>query len=254
VPKPTRAGAYLICGTPRTGSTLLCGLLRATGVAGRPESYFRRPDEHAWADRWRLPRGAGGSCDYRDFDYRDYVRAAIAEGSTANGVFGARVMWGTLEEMVAGLGVAHPNLAGDDLALLTTAFGPLRFVHIRREDTLAQAVSWARAEQTGHWQHGDPVAGEPRLDADQIAALVRTVDAHNAAWHRWFADVGVRPHAVTYEDLVTDMAGVLRDVLAFLGLEPPPRHVVVPGQRQQADEVNAEWVARYRGRAGEVSG
>jgi LPS sulfotransferase NodH len=249
VPKLTRAGAYLICGTPRTGSTLLCGLLRATGVAGRPESYFRRPDEQAWADRWRLPRGAGGS-----FDYRDYARAAVAEGSTANGIFGARVMWGTLEEMVAGLGVAHPEIAGDDLALLTTAFGPLRFVHIRREDTLAQAVSWARAEQTGHWQDGDPVAREPQFDADQIAALVRTVDAHNAAWRRWFAEVGVRAHVVRYEDLVTDMATVLRDVLAFLGLEPPPWHVVVPGHRRQADEVNAEWVARYRGRAGEVSG
>jgi len=35
--------AYLICGTPRTGSTLLCDLLRATGIAGRPESYFRLP-------------------------------------------------------------------------------------------------------------------------------------------------------------------------------------------------------------------
>src|SRR5205814_9813031 len=45
--------AYLLCGTPRTGSTLLCGLLRSTDVAGRPESYFRLPDEQAWADRWQ---------------------------------------------------------------------------------------------------------------------------------------------------------------------------------------------------------
>jgi len=46
--------SYVLCGTPRTGSTLLCGLLRSTGVLGRPESYFREPDEVAWAARFGL--------------------------------------------------------------------------------------------------------------------------------------------------------------------------------------------------------
>ena len=31
---------YLICATQRSGSTLLCELLKQTGVAGRPEEYF----------------------------------------------------------------------------------------------------------------------------------------------------------------------------------------------------------------------
>src|SRR5688572_2189063 len=32
--------SYLVCATPRSGSTLLCHLLDQTGVAGRPEEYF----------------------------------------------------------------------------------------------------------------------------------------------------------------------------------------------------------------------
>src|SRR5687767_6906049 len=32
--------AYLVCATPRSGSTLLCEALKATGVAGRPGEYF----------------------------------------------------------------------------------------------------------------------------------------------------------------------------------------------------------------------
>ena len=32
--------SYLVCATPRSGSTLLCELLKDTGVAGRPEEYF----------------------------------------------------------------------------------------------------------------------------------------------------------------------------------------------------------------------
>ncbi|MGZ5376146.1 MAG: Stf0 family sulfotransferase, partial [Solirubrobacterales bacterium] len=51
--KPARS--YLVCATPRSGSTLLCEALKSTGVAGRPEEYFealrqsgrpRRPQEY----------------------------------------------------------------------------------------------------------------------------------------------------------------------------------------------------------------
>lgn len=92
-------GSYFVCGTPRTGSSLLVGLLGSTGVAGHPQAYFREPDEPLWADRWQLPRTPDGT-----FDYADYVRAALAAGRTANGVFGAKLMWGTLDEVLAKLG------------------------------------------------------------------------------------------------------------------------------------------------------
>src|SRR6266851_2600748 len=48
-------GSCFVCGTPRTGSSLLLGLLESTGVAGRPQAYFREPDEPLWADRWQVP-------------------------------------------------------------------------------------------------------------------------------------------------------------------------------------------------------
>ncbi|GIF62059.1 hypothetical protein Ais01nite_00940 [Asanoa ishikariensis] len=231
--------AYLICGTPRTGSTLLCGLLRDTGVAGRPESYFRVPGEELWADRWHLPR--------EGFDYRDYVRAAIAEGSTPNGVFAARVMWGTLDELVAKLGGGS-----SDLDLLTGAFGRLRFVHCWREDTVAQAVSWARAEQTQFWQHDDVAlpGREPSFDFAQIHDLVQTIEKHNKAWRHWFTTYDVRPHSVRYEDLTTDIDGVTSGILDFLGLDLPAGHAFVPRHRRQADQINHDWYRRYHALAG----
>ncbi len=96
----THGRSYLICGPPRTGSTLLCRLLQSTGVAGVPESYFRLPDEQLWAGRWQLARDLDGS-----FDYGGYLRAAIAAGRTSNGVFGARVMWGTMDKVAVPPGV-----------------------------------------------------------------------------------------------------------------------------------------------------
>lgn len=237
------ASSYPICATPRSGSTLLCGLLRSTGIAGRPESYFRLPDEQNWADRWQLARNPAGC-----FDYRDYVRAAVAEGSTENGVFGARVMWGTMDEIVVRLRAACPDLVGSDLDLLAGAFGLVRFVHLRRENTLAQAVSWARAEQTNYWHPGDAATPghRPCFDYEQIRGLVETIDSQNAAWRDWFAAIDVRPHVVSYEALIADPAGVTHEILDFLGLELPDDHPIASGHQRQADEINDDWMARCR--------
>jgi len=247
-----RVDAYFICGTPRTGSSLLLGLLGSTGVAGRPQAYFRAPDEALWADRWQIPRTSGGA-----FAYADYVRAARAAGTTGNGVFGAKLMWGTLDELVGKLGTVHRDLAGEDLALLNRAFGRTRFVHLRRDDVVAQAVSWLRAEQTNAWYAGG--AGEisgarrdgrpPAFDLDRISELTRTIGEHNAAWERWFASAGVRPHLVRYEELAADMAGTTRGILDFLGLDLPHGRAVVPRHRRQADELNDQWIERYRAEA-----
>ena len=52
---PVPSSSYLICATPRSGSTLLCEALKGTEVAGVPEEYFealrhsgrpRRPQEY----------------------------------------------------------------------------------------------------------------------------------------------------------------------------------------------------------------
>ncbi|HEY6747976.1 MAG TPA: Stf0 family sulfotransferase [Mycobacteriales bacterium] len=232
-------GSYLLCGTPRTGSTLLCALLTSTGVAGRPESYFREPDEPAWARRFGIPVAADGS-----FDYRRFARAARAAGSTPNGVFAARVMWGTVPRIVGGL---EPGpRTRPDLEVLTDAFGPLRMVHLRREDVLGQAVSWARAEQTGYWQEGDRAGAEPRLDLSAVEELVRAIEEHDAAWTGWFAEQGVVPHRVTYEEVTADPDRAVRGVLGHLDLEPPADWRPAPRQRRQADETNAAWVRAYR--------
>lgn len=242
-----RAGpSYVICATPRTGSSLLLGLLDSTGVAGHPQAYFRAPDEPVWAARWQLP--------HSPVDYAVYVRAARAAGSTENGVFGAKLMWGTLDEVVDKLGRVHPDLAGDDRALLERAFGRLHFVYLRRADVLAQAVSWLRAEQTDTWfvggngeigaHHGNGRAA--CFDAEEIGRLIATIEEHNTAWERWFAAVGVAPHRLSYEDVAADPVGATRGVLHLLGLELPPGRTITPWHRRQADALNDEWIERYQ--------
>jgi LPS sulfotransferase NodH len=217
--------------------------LAATGVAGKPESYFRLPDEPSYAEAWGVRRGPDGP-----LDYREYVGAAIVAGSTSNGVFGARVMWGTMDEVVAKLRAAHGHQVGTDLEVIQPELGETRFVHLYRRDVVAQAVSWAKAEQTGCWQDGDSVVPgrRPMIDIDDIDRYVGTIREHNLAWREWFDTTAVVPLVVSYEDLVADMAGTVGRITHFLGLELPAGHVAEPLTHRQADGANRYWAERYR--------
>jgi LPS sulfotransferase NodH len=244
-PDPERAGSYLICATPRTGSSLLCGLLDSTGVAGHPESWFRRQDEREFAARWGIADPSDGT-----FGYASYFGAAVTAGSTANGVFAARIMWGTMEEVTAHLAPVYPDQAGSASGLLTAAFGRARFVYLRRGDVVAQAVSLLRAEQTGVWfetadERQEPTA-EPGFDFGQVRELVRQIKDDNAAWEAWFAAEGAQPCQVLYEEVDADPVRVASGVLGFLGLDLPSGREITVRHKRLADDLNARWIESYR--------
>ncbi len=164
--------SYLICATPRSGSTLLCGLLESSGVAGHPASYFNRAGLVDYADDWRIARPRDGRIDDA------YVRAALAAGKTSNGVFGGRIMAATLPELIGDLAAADPGPAVTDVELLSAQLGRLRFVHLRRRDVVAQAVSWAKALQTHFWHPGEavgPGGQDPHYDEELIGRHDRDI-------------------------------------------------------------------------------
>jgi trehalose 2-sulfotransferase len=243
-------GTYLLCATPRTGSTLLCGLLASTELAGNPESYFREPDLLGRAQQWGIPIEPDGT-----FSYQDFIAAAVAVGSTQNGVFGARVMWGTMELLVEGLRVTDQS-SDTDLDVLHRAFGPTLLIHLQREDVVAQAVSWMKAEQTDIWLKTEEADGlrdgsavsprrEPSFDLDMLDGYVKLVQQHNAAWNDWFEAQSVVPLSVRYEDLVADTVGVTYSIHLRLGLDPTHGHVPTVSSYLQGDALNDEWIERY---------
>ena len=233
---------YIICSTPRTGSTLLCDLLTSTGVLGRPESYFRPPDEVAWATRFAVATDGD-----RVRDYPAFVRAVRVAATTANGVFAARIMWGSMHRIAAGL--AKPS-GRADRTLLEDVLGRLAFVHLSRDDTIAQAVSWARAEQTGYWQQGDTPQGPPRADVEQMVEILGSITAHNASWRAWFAGNGIEPHHLSYEQLVAEPRDAVAGIAAQLGVEVPAGWRPESRHRKQADRTNEDWATLLRAAVG----
>ena len=199
-----------------------------------------------WAQRWGIADVSGA------FDHADFLEAARIAGTSENGVFAAKLMWGQLDDLVATVRSVYPDDASDtDLALLGRAFGNLRFVYLSRTDALAQAVSWLRAEQTGIWWETDETGTQmpgaaPSFDRVQLDALLSVIDDHNAAWRGWFPASAVSPYEVRYEDVDTEPETTVLSVLRHLGLRLPDEVKVESQYHRLADRLNAEWIDRYR--------
>lgn len=86
--------SYVICTSPRSGSTLLCKLLAATGISGNPGSYFHRPSIAEWLAYFEP--AADASRPEADI-LATIFRAAIAKGSGDTSMFGLRLQRHSLQ-------------------------------------------------------------------------------------------------------------------------------------------------------------
>ncbi|MBO9590594.1 Stf0 family sulfotransferase [Devosia sp.] len=242
--------AYLICGTPRSGSTLICEMLYRSGVAGRPNSYFREVDIAHWAEDWGVSPAEG--IDTPAFD-RAYLAAMREAGRAGTGIFGLRVMYSSLAD--AGRRLARVFGRADTVpAQLEAAFGPLLYIHLSRGDKLGQAVSLVRAEQTGLWHlnaDGSVLEGaeerpEPVYDGQRIAAVLADLEADDRAWDAFFAGHGITPLRLIYEGVTATPQRALAEIFARLGLDEGIALAMAVPTAKMADATSREWVERFR--------
>src|SRR5215218_1348043 len=272
--------SYLICATPRSGSTLLCAALDGTGIAGHPEEHFevlletgrrRQPrdyfqrsnDPEVWAllddPEFRDVLGEYGGRysehpaqrdpDWSPPDFQKLVEGALEKGTTENGVLGTKIMWAYFRDFVRlarrrGLQDVRP--CDVPAAVLPNL---RRFVWMRRDDTTRQAVSLWKALQTQQWRKDsdEDVGGRGlRFSFAAVDHLKLRIDEHNAAWRNFFEGCGMEPLEVLYEELVADYEGTVSWLLEGIGLPVPEGFAVeAPRMRRQADELSEEWVRLY---------
>lgn len=274
--------SYLVCATPRSGSTLICQALKATGVAGRPEEYFealrhsgrpRRPEEYFEGvdDRSILghlgERGVGDEPAQRSplwsrTAYDRYLEWAFEIGTTPNGVFGAKLMWGYFGDF-ASLLRNVPEYSDLPLAdLLDAVFPDLTFVRVVRANKVRQAVSLWKAVQTATWRQ----EGEATADGDEdppyksylhehrpqlrfhyraIEHLLNQILIEEAQWDAFFEHARIRPVLVLYENFEAEYEVATRNVLERLGIDVPADLRIEPRMRKQSDGINDDWTRRY---------
>lgn len=236
-PAPT---SYLILGTARSGSTLLCQALAGTGLAGDPKEYFGAKMA-SWMTRW---------------DARDpvaYAARLARERATPNGVFGAKLLWRHLLhlEKYARQFPAYADLS--DAELVDRLLPGVRWVWITRDDKVRQAVSYWKARESGVWgQSGSRrtiAVKEPEFDEAGIARLLETVLREEEAIGRFFAEHGIAPCRVVYETLAADYEPTTRTLLACLGIPVPADLTIAdPRTKKLADGSSDAWAERFRAR------
>lgn len=222
----------VLCATPRTGSTLACDVLTATDRLGYPKEPFTAAAIAPCADAWGVPR--------LDEDPERYVRAALTDGTTANGICALKLMWEDAPRLAGATGRALPDVLDalvDPVAILVT-----------RRDQLGAAISQHRAEQTGEWSAADgrarPEPGPP--DLARVTELHERQHVGADGWRDLVLAAG-RPWAeVVYEDVADQPARVAAVAAELVGLQLPGPVRVATALRVQRDgwneQVRAEWI------------
>jgi trehalose 2-sulfotransferase len=235
-PVPLRK-SYIVASTDRSGSTFLCSMLWRTGVLGAPAEY--------WNFRKRLggkPIGTRMMERLKGSSPADYLKKLLACRTSKNGVFGIKAHSFDFKEQLR----KFPKM----LQMLS----PVNYIYIQRLDKVAQAVSLAKATQTGAWVARTESRTENlNYDGDLIAKCLGFLERQDRDWTEWFASSGVEPFVVTYEDLIDNNDGVIREFVEFLGVQNDEREsVYLLEMEKQGDETNQEWVERFRRENGGV--
>ncbi len=231
--------SYIITSTQRSGTHLLCSILRSTGIAGSPDEFFLSKPGETWEKLWGAPS--------RDV----YIERVLQDNTGANRVFGAVVMWSYFERMLQMLQELreHNRLTG--AGLLAELFNRPKYIWMRRRNRVEQAVSWAMACQTGVWAKRvggtlQPDAA-PTFDFKVIDEWCSRVTAHEASWANYFRENQIEPLVLYYEDVIACHRVAAERVLEFLALPLPHRmDIPAPAVEKQANEISAQWAASYR--------
>jgi LPS sulfotransferase NodH len=183
-------------------------------------------------------------------DYRVHVARTLAEGTGANGVFGAKIMFNQIAEIEALTSTLPEYIGLHGAPLLQSLIGgdePVRWVWARRNDTVRQAISMWKAVQTRAWRGDDqPERRHAEYHFEAIDHLRARFESDEAGWERFFDGHGIEPLTVRYEDdLERDRAGTIGAVLRFIGVTPPAELVTEAPLVRQADALTDEWVAAY---------
>lgn len=240
----------VIAATPRSGSSMLCRILTATGALGPTyevlnhramlKAAFRWGVPHMpihrqvqrYRMRWRSEPGDPGH-PFDEQSVRRYLHVASRRRRGPDGTYGVKILGVQFQRTMQRLGI-DVDVWG----------APVTWIHLRRRDVLAQAVSLSKAHQTRQFSAAGKVRGTAHYDADSIRFCLSELGRGNAVWDTYFADHDITPIDVWYEDLAADPEREIRRVLDAIGR--PDLATRPPTTARQFDDTNAEWIERFR--------
>ena len=218
----TRAKTQIVIfSTPRSGSTFLCDLLYRHSIC-LPHEYFQ-PCQYLpiLANRWRCLHG-------ERVDKVAYVDHLLRRRTSQSGCFGL-------------------NLHGDHLSVYAQfehLFPKLdtTYIHLIRNDLLAQSVSFTIATQTQQWTSEWPARAVAKYSFRNIKGKMESVQRQNALIRDFVASRELRCITVVYEDLVADPARVLSSAIPGFPVDSVDSK---PSIKRQYNRRKQNWKTRF---------
>ena len=226
LPAPAERG-YMICATARSGSNYLCQLLASTQVLGRPLEYFntvgrrRQTDPNYPADR------------------RAQIDIVRSLGATPNGIYAVKILPPQLRSVENRIDLFRhlPNLM---------------LFRLGRRDLLGQAISLARARQTGQYIASHPRTGAPAYSRKQIRACITELSEQESMLDDRIGRLGLTPSSFQYEDILREPQEVVDRIASLMGIALPVAiDQALVTHTVQRDDSTIVWRERFLAETGE---
>ena len=233
--------SYTIWFTQRTGSTLLCKAIESTGIAGVPREWFNYPPDLLTT--------------FKKTNHAELQEYLYKLGTTSNGIFAINHSFyephfSQLTETLRKFPACSPDETRRTV-IWEQVLPNHRHIFMTRRNKVRLAVSWWRAIQSEEW-HISSSESRKEIDLadkysfDAINHLYNECSMREAGIQEFFAEGGITPLNIFYEDFIQNYEETVRTILAYLRLDSGPVSIAPPALTKLADPISEEWAQRFR--------
>ncbi|MGH7198399.1 MAG: Stf0 family sulfotransferase [Candidatus Omnitrophota bacterium] len=232
--------SYIVCATPRTGSSLLCAGLAMMGNCGTPYEHL----DPSWYEKViKLPLNVE--------TFPEFLKKVLVTGATPNNVFGTKMHWLYFDRLMKLFRNMAPYRAMSVADVMGQIFPNVRYIRVQRRDKVRQAISLEKAFQSGVWtmyRSQENLKKQTfKYNYFSLYALHQQLIRQDAAWEGYFRRYSIRPLEIFYEEMVEAYEATLERVFRFLEIDMPPGDVFPqPPLKWLSDEINEIWYKRYK--------
>ena len=225
---------YLICTTPRSGSSHLSDLMYYAGLSGRDNMENLHK---SFTERMTLQDGA----------VAEQIKKIFDASSNPQGIGGFKIMHGQFEflyhEIIKLNSYRHWQIS--DMAKL---FPPqTKYIFLHRRDKVRQAISVLKMTQgliSNLDSNNDP-GQNLHFNLAQIELYRRRLKQGEKAWQKFFQAAKIEPHEIFYEEYTADLKKTLMALFHYLGVALPDPLIVQSRFSRLSNATTEDWLRRY---------
>lgn len=211
---------YIICSTPRSGSTFLAKSLQETKIAGLPHEYFNIEHKNDYFNRWHF-------CSIQE-----YISLLITNRSTNNGIFGLKLHY-------------NQYISYFENEILDEYFSDLKYIFITRRNKVLQGISLEKAFQTGQWTSEFSKIDYFKFNYNSINGRIEELINEENQWLKYFELYKISPLIINYEDFELNFEKTIRMIMSYLDVESP-NEIKLPSIRKQRKLGSYFWEYLFR--------